>query len=139
MAVRVLAAVIQRSGSYLVCRRPPHKRHGGLWEFPGGKVEPGETDFEAARRELAEELGVTVIAVRPPAFSFADPGSPFVIDFVPVVISGEPERLEHSDMKWMTLDEMHSIELAPSDLGFSAYLRRQSDFEQPGSKKLVRP
>jgi 8-oxo-dGTP pyrophosphatase MutT (NUDIX family) len=56
----VLAAVIRRQDRYLVCRRPAHKRHGGLWEFPGGKLEPGETLLEAARRELREELGAEV-------------------------------------------------------------------------------
>ena len=56
--IRVIAAVIARGDRLLVCQRPPHKRHGGLWEFPGGKCEPGESDLEAARRELHEELGV---------------------------------------------------------------------------------
>ena len=56
--MRVLATVIRRDGRLLVCQRPSHKRHGGLWEFPGGKVEPGESDLAASRRELAEELGV---------------------------------------------------------------------------------
>ena len=64
MPIRVLASVIQRHDRFLVCRRPLHKRHGGLWEFPGGKVKDGETDLEVARRELAEELGVHVTAVR---------------------------------------------------------------------------
>jgi 8-oxo-dGTP pyrophosphatase MutT (NUDIX family) len=49
----VVAAVIERDGRLLVCQRPAHKRHGGLWEFPGGKCDPGESDAEAARRELS--------------------------------------------------------------------------------------
>ena len=56
--VRVLAAVIKRNERYLICKRPENKRHGGLWEFPGGKIEIGESNFEAAVRELREELGV---------------------------------------------------------------------------------
>ena len=60
--VRVVAAVIERASDegarLLVCRRPAHKRHGGLWEFPGGKVEAGEDLLHAARRELAEELAL---------------------------------------------------------------------------------
>jgi 8-oxo-dGTP pyrophosphatase MutT (NUDIX family) len=75
--VRVLAAVIRDADRYLVCLRPAHKRHGGLWEFPGGKLEPGETLFDAARRELKEELGVQVVAVEDLVFSTQDPGSPF--------------------------------------------------------------
>jgi 8-oxo-dGTP pyrophosphatase MutT (NUDIX family) len=60
--VRVIAAVIARGGELLVCQRPPHKRHGGLWEFPGGKTKPDESDESAARRELREELGVSVMS-----------------------------------------------------------------------------
>ena len=48
--LRVIAAVIGRADTLLLCQRPPHKRHGGLWEFPGGKLEPGESDADAARR-----------------------------------------------------------------------------------------
>ncbi|HSG49130.1 MAG TPA: NUDIX domain-containing protein, partial [Longimicrobiales bacterium] len=55
-AIPVIAAVIHRDGRYLVGRRPDDKRHGGLWEFPGGKLDPGESWLEAARRELSEEL-----------------------------------------------------------------------------------
>jgi mutator protein MutT len=60
---RVVAAVIQRNDQYLLCQRPAHKRHGGLWEFPGGKVHDGETDFDAISRELTEELEVGVVRV----------------------------------------------------------------------------
>src|SRR3954467_5139991 len=93
----VLAAVIERDGKYLVCQRPPHKRHGSLWEFPGGKVEAGETHFEAARRELAEELDVDVLTVSSVIFSIADPGSDFLIEFAPTTIHGSPRCLEHMD------------------------------------------
>src|SRR3954464_1080723 len=95
--IRVLAAVIERGGNYLVCQRPAHKRHGSLWEFPGGKVEAGETHLEAARRELAEELDVRVLSVDSVLFSVADPGSEFLIEFVPTTIHGSPKRLEHMD------------------------------------------
>ena len=63
MPIRVLASVIQRENRLLVYRRPLHKRHGGLWESPVGKVREGESDLEAARRELREELGVEVTGV----------------------------------------------------------------------------
>jgi 8-oxo-dGTP pyrophosphatase MutT (NUDIX family) len=99
----VLAAVIERGGRYLVCQRPAHKRHGGLWEFPGGKLEAGESYLDAARREMSEELGVGVVSVDEPLASFTDPGSPCVIDFVPVVIDGDPQCLEHSAVKWRHL------------------------------------
>jgi 8-oxo-dGTP diphosphatase len=58
--MRVVAAVIQDQGRFLACRRAPHKSLPGQWEFPGGKVEPGETDQEALARELVEELSISV-------------------------------------------------------------------------------
>ena len=119
----VLAAVIERDGSYLVCQRPAHKRHGSLWEFPGGKVEAGETHFEAARRELAEELDVRVLSVGSAIFSVADPGSEFLIEFVPTAIHGSPKCLEHMDLRWMSLPDLPSLELAPSDRRFVDFLR----------------
>ena len=122
----VLAAVIERDGNYLVCRRPAHKRHGGLWEFPGGKVEAGETHFEAARRELAEELDVRVLSVDSAIFAVADPGSEFLIEFVPTTILSSPKCLEHTNLRWMSLPDLPSLELAPSDRRFVDFLRHRS-------------
>jgi 8-oxo-dGTP diphosphatase len=119
----VLASVIRRDGNYLICQRPAHKRHGSLWEFPGGKVEAGETHFEAARRELAEELDVRVLSVGSVIFSVADPGSEFVIEFVPTTIHGNPKCLEHMDLRWTSLADLPSLELAPSDRRFVDFLR----------------
>lgn len=116
--MRVLAAVITRDGRCLLCRRPAHKRHGGLWEFPGGKLEPGETVVHAAQRELLEELGLEVLSVGDVACSVRDPGSSFLIEFVPVEVRGEPEALEHEALAWVELVETLSLPLAPSDRRF---------------------
>ena len=113
--VRVLAAVVERNERYLICKRPDHKRHGGLWEFPGGKIEIGESDFDAAFRELQEELGVTAIAVSEAVFKRQDEGSVFSIEFMPAEIVGEPQEIEHSAHCWVRAEDLLSYDLAPSD------------------------
>jgi 8-oxo-dGTP diphosphatase len=120
--IGVLAAVIAQEGKYLVCQRPPGKRHGGLWEFPGGKIEPGESLLDAAKRELLEELNVAVISVGDRVFSVHDEGSPFVINFVPSEIAGVPTCLEHADVRWASLEDIQHLDLAPSDRQFVRFL-----------------
>ena len=119
MPIRVLAAVIIRDDRYLICKRPAHKRHGDMWEFPGGKIEAGESDLEAADREMREELGVSATSVEAPLFIRQDPGSEFSIEFVPVEIVGTPREIEHSALAWVSVDEILDYELAPSDRVFA--------------------
>ena len=113
--IRVVAAVIGHGDRLLMCQRPAHKRHGGLWEFPGGKCEPDESDAEAIRRELNEELGVTADSVGVSEFETIDEGSPYLIVFIPVRISTEPAAIEHSAVAWFTAHELLHLQLAPSD------------------------
>ena len=118
----VLAAVIRRGDRYLICQRPPHKRHGGLWEFPGGKLETNETLLDAATRELREELAVVARQVDASLLAVADPGSPFIIEFVPTLIEGEPTCLEHAEIRWALLEELSELPLAPSDRKFVDFI-----------------
>lgn len=127
LRIRVIATVIHRDDTLLVSQRPAHKSHGALFEFPGGKVEPGESDADAAARELAEELGVTVTAVGPELFAVTDHGSPFHIAFVPVTITGEPQCLEHTAHAWGTPRELQQLPLAPSDRLFVEFLIAHPD------------
>jgi mutator protein MutT len=117
---RVVAAVIERGNRVLVALRPPEKRYGGMWEFPGGKVEPTETDLEALRRELAEELGLQVVSTSRPVAAFQDPGSRFLVVFVPVVADGEPECREHAAIRWVAWPDLAALPLAPTDCRFVA-------------------
>lgn len=120
--VRVVAVVIGRADTLLVCRRSPRKRHGDLFEFPGGKVEPGESDADAATRELAEELGVTVTGVGLELFAINDQGSSYHIAFVPATITGKPLCIEHTAHVWGTPRELAQLPLAPSDRLFVEFL-----------------
>lgn len=114
--LRVVAAVIRSGDRYLLCQRPPEKRHGGLWEFPGGKCLDGETDSDALAREVAEELGVHGYALGDfPLLEVRDPGSDFLIVFLPTHLEGEPSAREHVELRWVTFDEMSALPLAPSD------------------------
>jgi 8-oxo-dGTP diphosphatase len=131
MHIRVIACVIERDGRLLVCQRPAHKRHGGLWEFPGGKLEAGETPLAAARRELAEELAIAVTAVRPAEFAVIDPGSRYRIEFVPAEAEGEPQCIEHTRVAWLEEAELLYVSLAPSD---REYARFRLDGGKTGSE-----
>lgn len=120
--IDVVAAVIcDRKGRYLVGRRPADKRHGGMWEFPGGKVDDGETHQEAMARELEEELGLALVRMDPETlFERMDPGSRFRIVFYRVEVEGAPEALEHTALLWGTVETLGAMELAPSDAAFVA-------------------
>lgn len=116
--IAVVAAVIRRDGRYLLGRRPAHKRHGGLWEFPGGKLDRGEDLAAAARRELDEELGLELVDAGVTLAEVSDPGSPFVIHFVQVTVQGALTPTEHDEVGWFTPGELGAMPLAPSDARF---------------------
>ena len=115
--IEVTAAIIQRKGRVLICRRPAEKRCGLLWEFPGGKVESGETGEECIRRECWEELGVELEAPR----LFTDvthsyPGYTVHIRFYTAELAaGEPKRREHAALCWAAPEELSKYEFCPAD------------------------
>lgn len=113
----VVAAIIVRDGRFLLCRRPLSKARGGQWEFPGGKVEAGETKFEAIVRELREELNITVEPQAECASALYDyPELTVSLTLISAKIAeGEPELLEHLDAKWVTAQEAGAMVLCPAD------------------------
>ncbi|MBX9694862.1 MAG: NUDIX domain-containing protein [Cyanobacteria bacterium] len=118
----VVAAVIVQRNRFLICQRASHKRHGGLWEFPGGKIEPGETLEQAAIRELNEELQLTVVSVGDVLLIVPDTASGYSINFASVETVGDPILTEHQNLGWYSLAELLELELAPSDRTFAHFL-----------------
>lgn len=119
----VVAALIWDENRFLACQRPAHKARGLLWEFVGGKVEPGETKEEALVRECREELAVTV-AVQD-VFMEVDHVYPdltvHLTLFNASIAEGIPQKLEHNDLRWITVEEIDQYEFCPAD---EAILRR---------------
>ena len=113
------AALIDGAGRALVQQRPPGKGHGGLWEFPGGKLEPGETPEAALARELAEELGVVVAPddMTPLSFGSEPTGERHLLLLLYRVRrwGGEPRALEAARLRWVGLDELRSLPMPPAD------------------------
>lgn len=113
----VVAALIWDGNRFLACQRPAHKARGLLWEFVGGKVEAGESTQEALIRECKEELGVTV-CVRD-VFMEVTHKYPDIevhlILFNAAITSGKPQKLEHNDLRWITVDEIDDYSFCPAD------------------------
>ena len=113
----VVAALIWDENRFLACQRPAHKARGLLWEFVGGKVEPGETREQALIRECQEELAVTV-AVQD-VFMEVDHVYPdltvHLTLFNAAISEGIPQKLEHNDLRWITVEEIDQYEFCPAD------------------------
>lgn len=126
--VVVAAALSDGEGRVLLQRRPPDKAHGGLWEFPGGKVERGEDPVAALMRELSEELGVNVAAdaVEPATFAVASAGDRTVLLLLFHVSrwSGTPQPLAATALAWVRPDAMSTMAMPPADYPLAAHLAR---------------
>ena len=113
----VVAALIWNENRFLACQRPAHKARGLLWEFVGGKVEPGESKEQALIRECQEELAVT-IAVRD-MFMEVDHVYPdltvHLTLFNASIAEGIPQKIEHNDLRWITVEEIDQYEFCPAD------------------------
>lgn len=115
--LEVVAALIWDKDRFLICQRPSHKARGLLWEFVGGKVENGETKEQALIRECREELAITV----EPHGTFTEVTHEYPDITVHLtlfncnILRGQPQLLEHNDMKWITPSQIPNYDFCPAD------------------------
>ena len=113
----VVAALIWRGEQFMICQRPAHKSAGLLWEFVGGKVELGETKEQALIRECKEELDILISV----GDSFMDVTHEYpditvhLTLFHAAISEGEPQKLEHNEIQWITPSEIPNYNFCPAD------------------------
>ncbi len=111
--IEVVAAMTMRGERFMICQRPVSKANGDLWEFPGGKIEPGETPEIALAREIREELGMQISV----GDRLADTvrGDIHLTLYAAQIVRGEPKLLEHSALAWVTRAQAEAYALCPAD------------------------
>ena len=115
--IEVVAALIWNNDKFMICQRPANKARGLLWEFVGGKVEPGETKEQALIRECKEELNVT-LSVKSVFMDVIHKYPDITVHltlFNSIIIDGIPQRIEHNDICWITPSEIQNYEFCPAD------------------------
>ena len=122
----VVAALIWKENRFLICQRPAHKARGLLWEFVGGKVEPGESMKDALIRECREELDITV--------NVQDIFTQVIHEYPDILIrltlfhctieEGTPKLLEHEDLKWITPSQIPEFDFCPADTDILALIQK---------------
>ena len=123
----VVAALIWDEDRFMACQRPAHKARGLLWEFVGGKVEPDETKEEALIRECQEELGITV-AVEDVFMEVTHEYPDLTVHltlFNARIAEGVPQKLEHNDIRWMTVEEIDDFAFCPADVEILERLKKK--------------
>ncbi len=126
--IEVVAALIGDKDKFMICQRPAHKARGLLWEFVGGKVEPGETKEQALIRECQEELAVTL--------TVGDVFMDVVHEYPDITVhltlynaaiaKGIPQMLEHNDIRWITPSEIPHYEFCPADEEILREIKRRA-------------
>ncbi len=113
----VVAALIWRGDRFMICQRPANKARGLMWEFVGGKTEPGESLQQALIRECREELDILVVPEE--IFMEVDHVYPDISIHLTLfncsIAEGEPKLLEHNDLKWILTSEIDDYEFCPAD------------------------
>jgi 8-oxo-dGTP diphosphatase len=129
----IVAAAMIVAGRVLACQRSSPPEAAGRWEFPGGKVEPGESEVDALARECAEELGVRVrVGDRVgPDVPLAHGRAVLRVYAVTLLDGGRPRALEHAAMRWLGADELDSVPWLPADRPIVARLPALLGTERP--------
>lgn len=128
MAKRSIAGIAVRKGKILVAKRNEGGAIGLRWEFPGGKVEEGENDEEALRREFDEEFGIAITPLRligNSRFQSHSGERELAAWLVDVPLSGSLELREHSSIAWVSIEELEGLDLADSDRTLVPLLERE--------------
>ena len=114
----VTAAIISHAGRVLVTQRPPEARHGGLWEFPGGKLEANETPATALQRELREELDlpITVDEIFAVLHHRDDWGAVLILAYRGTPLHLRVRNLQVADHRWLPPEDLSSLPFLPADL-----------------------
>jgi len=127
--IEVAAALIWQKDRFFVCQRPENKARARLWEFPGGKIEPGETGEEALIRECREELDITLtVESLCTDVTHAYPELTVHLTLYNAVIrEGSPKLLEHKAMQWIRAEEIPALEFCPADQAFFPAIRKEAE------------
>jgi 8-oxo-dGTP diphosphatase len=125
MILVVAAALYDAEGRVLIAQRPPGKHQAGRWEFPGGKVAPGESESAALVRELHEELGIDVTAARPfMRFAHSYPDRSVELSmWIVERFSGAPRGLDRQELRWVAPADLMHADLLEADRPFVDALR----------------
>ena len=142
--IRVVAAVIEQQGRFLITQRRSTAVLAGLWEFPSGKVEAGETDETALRRELKERVGIDVVVGSSTAHrSHRYDG--YVVDLVlyraSIVPGQEPRPARVADLRWVAAQELENFAFPPADQATTDLLlgiKRDSSLTKTGYARAIR-
>lgn len=124
----IVAALIWEKNRFMICQRPADKARALLWEFVGGKVEPGETKAQALIRECREELGI-MLSVGELFMDVMHEYPDLTVHltlFNAAIAEGTPQLLEHNDLCWITVDEIAQYEFCPADEVILNKLKQQS-------------
>jgi 8-oxo-dGTP diphosphatase len=131
----VAVALLDNSGRVLVQKRPEGRPMAGLWEFPGGKIEAGETPEQALVREVKEELGILLDrrSLRPVAFATEEAGdrSMILLLYRASTWGGVPQALDGQELQWIALDALHTLRMPPADGPLIAQLRQNATVAAP--------